>query len=44
MQNANGEEPGVSAELEESINGCLPYDDSPQQIYLAQVPTSIEDE
>ncbi|GMN48863.1 hypothetical protein TIFTF001_018030 [Ficus carica] len=38
MQNANGEEPGVSAELEESINGCLPYDDAPQQIYLAQVP------
>ncbi|EXB26544.1 Lysine-specific demethylase 8 [Morus notabilis] len=30
--------PGVSSELEDSTNGCLPYDDAPQQIYLAQVP------
>lgn len=30
--------PDVSSELEGSTNGCLPYDDAPQQIYLAQVP------
>lgn len=46
MQNADDDH-GVNCEVgrrgvteAESINDCLPYDDTQQQIYLAQVPFS----